>query len=176
MALKCPRAAHRLLTTCVTQSLNYLATTIPPQFTTHALQVFDTEIQTSFFKIINHGSPEFKCSELRLQRATVRATLPAPTGCGLFFTSDKAAIAWWASVQACLDEPLLFSLRNGLERFVDPSWHLLSDALDGTASHYWTAVAHLLPPKPQGLLDGSLFFRGASNTTKLNKAVLHQIV
>ena len=176
MGRKSPRAAHRLLTSCATKLLSYTATTVPPQFTLPFLQAFDTEICASFLRIIDPDCPNYDCSQIRIGRAALRANLNAPVGCGLFSASDQAAVTWWASVQACLDDQLFFSLRAGLTRFVQPAWTALTVALDGVTSKYWAPVAHLLPPTPVGLLDGSMFFPGAFNITKLGKLILRQIL
>ena len=175
MGKKCPRSAHRLLSSCVTKLMCHVSSTVPPHLVASLLNIFDLEIRSTFFKILSPNDPAIICGPARTQRATIRCRLPTPLGCGLFSASDAGAISWWSSVQACLSDELLFHLRLGLSRFVEPAWHLLTSTLGGIHSPYWLPIAHLVPPTSTGLLDGSMFFPGAFNKVKLNKVVLNQV-
>src|SRR5690606_35637062 len=46
------RAAHRLLTTCASKLLNFIATTVPPLISIPHLTAFDNFVQHTFFSII----------------------------------------------------------------------------------------------------------------------------
>ena len=50
---KSPRAAHRLLTSCATKLLSFLASTVPPDITLPELREFDLDIEQTFFSIIS---------------------------------------------------------------------------------------------------------------------------
>ena len=153
-------------------------TSEPPHLPTSSCrspQAFDALVSTTFLKLLNPTSPGYSCSLDRYQRAQLRASLPTPIGCGLYPSSDTTAIAWWASVQASLDDPLLFSTKEGLKRFAQPAWRALTESLGTGNSPYFQAVSHLLPPNADGLLDGSLFYPGAFLRKKVNKPILQQI-
>src|SRR5690606_16782241 len=90
-------------------------------------------------------------------RAQLKASLPAPHGCGLFKSTDQGSVAWWASVSACLQDPLLFKLRAGLTRFAESAWQALVRLNGGLESKYWAQIRHLVPPSSTGLLDGTLY-------------------
>ena len=176
MARKDPRASHRLLSSCVTKLHSYLSVTVPPQYIMTSVRDFDSEVSDVFFRVISPHTELLKGTDARMVRARLKASLPAPNGCGLFATSDQCAVGWWASVQACLTlDPDLFSLKDGLSRFVPPAWTLLTKALGGVESVFWLQLSHLFPAAEQGLLDGSRFVFGVSCEQKVTKAVLKVI-
>src|SRR6185312_2192646 len=111
---KSPHAAHRLLSSCGTKLLCFLAATVPPNICLPFLADFDAEVEQTFFEII---SPTlFSCSKERIDRAKLKVSLPSPLGCDLFNSSDQGGVAWWSSVGACVRDPLLRRLRPGLTR------------------------------------------------------------
>jgi len=75
-------------------------------------------------------------------------------------------------VSSCLNDPLLFSLRSGLERFATPAWNIMIDALGGNGSKLWTQVKHLLPPTAAGLIDGTLYSPLTANKARLSTVAL----
>jgi hypothetical protein len=82
------RAAHRLLFTCATKLLNFLASTVPPDITLTHLRTFDATVQNAFWDALKFTSDD--CSEARFCRAELKVCLPAPKGCGLFKVADFA--------------------------------------------------------------------------------------
>jgi endogenous inhibitor of DNA gyrase (YacG/DUF329 family) len=115
------------------------------------------------------------CSDDRYKRAQLKASLPSPFGCGLFKGSDQAHIAWWSSVAASLSDPLLFKLRNGLEKFAESAWQHVVALHGGGASKHWLQVQHLYPDSSKGLLDGSRYSPTTPNTIKLTKIALKMV-
>jgi hypothetical protein len=150
-----PRAAHRLISTCATKLLSFLAATVPPTAMLPVLSTFDEHVQATFLHVLAPAG--FECSEDRMERAKLKASLPFPLGCGLFKAADQGAIAWWASVSNCLSDPLLFKLRNGLGGYVSDAWKYAIHTLGGSTSKFWTQAKPLFPPNAAGLLDGSLY-------------------
>src|SRR6185312_3670472 len=169
LGLKSPRAAHRLLTCCASKLMSYLCTTVPPQLMMSALRKFDGFIEAAFFEILS--STPINCSADRMFRAKLKLCLPTPVGCGLFKSADQGSFSWWSSVSSCLNDPLLFSLRSGLERFAAPAWNIMLDALGGNGSKLWSQVKHLLPPAA-GLTDGTLYSPLAANKARLSTVAL----
>jgi hypothetical protein len=170
---KSPHAAHRLLTSCGTKLLCFLAATVPPNICLPFLSNFDAEVEKTFFEIIS--SSVIVCSRDRFERARLKASLPSPFGCGLFKAADQGGIAWWASVSACLRDPLLFKLRSGLERFADSAWQALVNIHGGTSSKFWSQVKHLYPDSARGLLNGTLYSPLNMHTDKTNKIALKTV-
>ena len=170
---KSPHAAHRLLTSCGTKLLCFLAATVPPDVSLPLLSKFDSEVEKTFFEIIS--STVIVCSRERLERARLKASLPSPFGCGLFKSTDQAGIAWWASVSACLRDPLLFKLRSGLTRFADGAWRALVSLHGGPTSKYWSQVKHLYPDSALGLLNGTHYSPLNEHTDKTNKIALKTV-
>jgi hypothetical protein len=150
-----PRAAHRLLTACGTKLLVFLAATVPPDVAFQHLQAFDAEAQGVYLRVI--GATDADCAPSRMARALLKACLRPPFGCGLTKIADQACIAWWASTAMCLQDPLLFQFRMGLQQHAQPAHDRLTNMLGGTASKYWTRIMHLFPHAGAGLLDGSLY-------------------
>jgi hypothetical protein len=107
-----------------------------------------------------------------MARALLKASLPAPTDCGLFKASDHAAMSWWVSVSGCLSDPLLFELREGLSEFAEPAFTALVSLVGGADSKYWASVSHLFPSSGSGLLDGTTYAPALVSTTKVGKSVL----
>jgi hypothetical protein len=170
LGLKSPRAAHRLLTCCASKLLSYLSATVPPNLMMPALLKFDAFIESAFFEILS--PTPISCSADRMFRAKLKLRLPTPVGCGLFKSTDQGSFAWWSSVSSCLNDPLLFSLRSGLERFTTPAWHTMLETLGGHGSKLWSQVKHLLPANAAGLIDGSLYSPSASGKAKISKVAL----
>jgi hypothetical protein len=112
------------------------------------------------------------CSKQRKKRAKLRASLPAPFGCSLFHAADQCKAAWLSSLAACLSDPLLFRLRFGLQRFVEPAWENLVGALGGVNSKHWPLVSQLLPTTAAGFLDGSMFCPTSELKIKFSKVIL----
>ena len=135
--------------------MSFLCATVPPSLLMPALVKFDAFIESAFFEILS--PTPINCSSDRMFRAKLKLRLPTPVGCGLFKSTDQGSFAWWSSVSSCLNDPLLFSLRSGLERFAAPSWDIMLETLGGPGSKLWTQVKHLLPAKSAGLIDGSLY-------------------
>ena len=163
-----PRAGHRLLTSCTSKLMSFLSSTVPPDLCLPFLQEFDQQVEESFFEILGQS---ITCSSERFTRAQLKASLPAPHGCGLFKASDEGSVAWWASVSACLQDPLLFKLRAGLARFAGPAWQALVRLHGGLESKYWAQSKHLIPPSFVGLLDGTLY-SPFNKPTSIHKHVL----
>ena len=170
MGLKSPRAAHRLLTSCATKYFQYVAGLVPPQLAHSALQEYDQALIGTFMDVLDI-TPQC-CSDPRMIRALAKLKIPPPFGVGLYSTVDHAAIAWWSSVQSCLQDPLVFSLRKGLHRFVHGAWSMISESLGGVASDYYITLSHLLPPSPEGLLDGTMQSPESHSPCKLLKPYL----
>ena len=134
------------------------------------LRKFDAFIEAAFFEILS--SSPITCSEDRMFRAKLKLHLTTPVGCGLFKSTDQGSFSWWSSVSSCLSDPLLFSLRSGLERFAGPAWDTMLNALGGNGSKLWTQVKHLLPATSAGLFDGSLYSPLTVNKSRLCKVAL----
>jgi len=149
------RAAHRLMTTCVVKLMSFLSATVPPSFMMPILSTFDEHVETTFLHLLAPSG--FECSQERMDRAKLKASLPTPHGVGLFKTSDQGSIAWWSSVAACLIDPLLFKLRAGLTDFAPVAWTCAVDALGGPTSKFWTQAKQFFPADSNGLLDGSRY-------------------
>ena len=129
-----PRAAHRLLSTCVTKLLGFLAATAPPESMLPVLATFDDYLQSTYLHIFAPAG--FECSQERMDRAKLKLSLPSPHGCGLFKTADHGRIAWRASVSACMSDPLLFKLRGGLAAFTNYAWGSIVTGLGGAESKF----------------------------------------
>ena len=170
LGLKSPRAAHRLLTCCASKLMSYLCATVPPHLMMPAVHKFDAFIESAFFEILS--PTPINCSADRMFRAKLKLCLPTPVGCGLFKSADQGSFSWWSSVSSCLNDPLLFSLRSGLERFAAPAWNIMLEALGGNGSKLWTQVKHLLPPTAAGLIDGTLYSPLATNKARLSTVAL----
>ncbi len=170
---KSPQAAHRLLSSCGTKLLCFLAATVPPNISLPFLADFDTEIEHTFLEILS--PTPFVCSRERLDRARLKASLPSPFGCALFKSADQGGIAWWASVSACLRDPLLFKLRSGLDCFADGAWQTLLNMHGGAGSKYWSKVKHLFPDSALGLLNGSFYSPLNTTTSKTHKVALKMV-
>jgi hypothetical protein len=170
---KSPHAAHRLLSSCGTKLLCFLAATVPPNICLPFLHDFDSVVEQTFFEIISPTA--FTCSQERMDRAKLKASLPSPIGCGLFKSSDQGGIAWWASVSACLSDPLVFKLRYGLTRFADGAWQALLSMHGGPNSKYWSQVKHLYPADSSGLLNGTRYSPLTTHTEKTNKSALKTV-
>lgn len=151
---KSPRAGHRLLTSCMSKLMHFLASTVPPSVSLPFLQKFDEQVEQTFFEIVD---PVITCSFDRFSRARLKASLDTPHGCGLFKAADQGSIAWWASVSKCLQDPLLFKLRAGLTHFAEPAWQVLVQLHGGTGCKYWDQSKHLFPPSSVGLVDGTFY-------------------
>jgi hypothetical protein len=152
---KIPREAHRLLTSCATKLLSFMASTVPPHITIPELITYDQHVEHTFFSIISPTGTE--CSQARLDRARLKASLPTPFGCGLFKSADQAGTAWWSSVSCSLSDALLFRLRSGLVRFAESAYNALVRLLGGVNSKSWLLVKHLYPDSHLGLLDGTFY-------------------
>jgi hypothetical protein len=72
---KSPHVAHRLLSSCGTKLLCFLAATVPPA---PFLAAYDAEVEQTFFEIISPSL--FSCSKERLDRAKLKVSLPSPLG------------------------------------------------------------------------------------------------
>ena len=96
--------------------MGFLSATVPPNFMMPVLRTFDEHVETTFLHLLAPSG--FECSQERMDRAKLKASLPSPHGLGLFKTSDQGSIAWWSSVSSCMVDPLLFRLRAGLNDFV----------------------------------------------------------
>ena len=131
---KLPRESHRLLTSCATKLLSFIAATVPPHITLPELTRFDKHVESTFFRII--APTGIECSQERCDRAKLKASLPTPFGCGLFKSADQADTAWWSSVSSSLSDPLLFRLRSGLSRFADSAWNALVQMHGGPSSKF----------------------------------------
>jgi hypothetical protein len=170
LGCKSARATHRLLVTCGTKLFSFLASTVPPSLLAPIVDKFDQHLLSVFFNTL---APEgVTCSRQRKKRAKLRASLPAPFGCSLFRAADQCKAAWLSSLAACLSDPLLFRLRFGLQRFVDPAWKNLTDALGGVNSKHWSLVSQLLPTTAAGFLDGSMFCPQSEGKVKFSKVIL----
>ena len=150
-----PKAAHRLITTCVVKLMTFLGSTVPPTFTLPVLATFDKYVESTFLHLLCPTG--FECSAERMERAKLKASLPSPQGCGLFKTTDQASIGWWSSVVACMTDPLMFRLRSGLNSFTAGAWKCAVSALGGPDSKFWTQAKQFFPSTSGGLLDGSLY-------------------
>ena len=106
-----------------------------------------------------------------MTRALIKASLPAPRGCGLFKAAEQAPCLWWSSVASCLTDPLLFALRDGLQSFVPFAFESIQETLGVPSSVFWSQISALFPPTADGLLDGT-YAPDAPLTTKLNLAFL----
>ena len=165
-----PRAAHRLITSCATKLMSFISATVPPHISVPFLQTFDTEVESVFFSVVS-PTDNF-CSAERFERARLKAALPSPHGCGLFKSVDQARIAWWASVAACLEDSLLFKLRNGLTRFAESAYQSVIELHGGATSRYWSQVKHLYPDSAAGLLNGTLYSPLHPHKAKINQIAL----
>ena len=110
-----------------------------------------------------------------LERAKLKAALPTPYGCGLFKATDQAGIAWWASVGACLTDPLLFKLRDGLSRFAGAAYQTVVNLHGGSGSKFWSQVKHLYPDSALGLLNGTFYSPLHKHTAKTNQIALKSV-
>src|SRR5690349_14476521 len=108
------------------------------------LSLFDQHVEGTFLHLLAPAG--FECSQERVDRAKLKASLPTTHGGGLFKTVNQGAVAWWSSVAACMTNPLLFQLRSGLDGFVANAWTAAVSALGGTNSKFWTQAKQLFPP------------------------------
>ena len=152
MGAKDARAAQRLISSCFTKMLNFVATTVPPQITQSMLRELDDAVYEAFIGIVSTGEP-VRMEGARGERAKAKARLPAPHGCGLFSVADFGAVAWIASVLNCvaMDDDVR-RLSAGLGRHVGPAWRMLAATLGGESSSYWQRASCHLPSSPEGLL------------------------
>ena len=74
---KSPRAGHRLLTSCMSKLMHFLASTVPPSVSLPFLQKFDEQVEQTFFEIVD---PVITCSFDRFSRARLKASLDTPHG------------------------------------------------------------------------------------------------
>ena len=167
---KSPRAAHRLLICCASKLMSFLSSTVPPHIMMPALREFDDLIEAAFFEVLS--STQVQCSEERMHRARLKLHLPSPIGCGLTRSLEQGAFAWWVSASACLNDPLLFSLRSGLSKFCTYAWSTMLAMLGGGQSKLWTQIKHLLPGNANGLVDGSKYSPLNEHKNSLNKVAL----
>ena len=167
---KCARATHKLLVTCGTKLMNFLSSTVPPSIMSSVLDRFDAHVDSVFFGTLSPTG--FTCSAERLERAKLRVSLPAPYGCSLFRVADQGKVAWLSSVAACFSDPVLFRLRDGLRKFIDPAFDVLVCALGGVTSKHWTLISHLVPSTVAGFLDGSVYSPSNDFKIKISKVVL----
>ena len=79
------------------------------------LSVFDAHVEGTFLHLLVPAG--FECSQERMDRAKLKASLPSPHGCGLFKTVDQGSVMGMCG--CCLTDPLLFRLRSGLSGFVE---------------------------------------------------------
>ncbi len=168
------RAAHRLLTSCATKLLTFLASTVPPNLCAPSLLHYDNALQAAFLKVIGF-EPE-SCSRQRYDRALLHMALPAPNGRNLFKVHDFAAVSWFSSVAHCLSDPLLYKLRHGLDIYAQPAFECLQAALGGNDSQHWTRIAHVFPTDADGLLNGDLYSPLSPTHTKFTRIVLRALV
>ena len=84
-----PKAAHRLMTTCVIKLMSFLSSTVPPAFTLPVMGTFDDHVESTFMHLLAPSG--FDCSQERMDRAKLKASLPVPFGCGLFKASDQGS-------------------------------------------------------------------------------------
>jgi hypothetical protein len=167
------RAAHRLLISCATKLLTFMAATVPPDVCAPYLLQFDSHIQDAFLEILQFEMGS--CSQKRYERAVLRLSLPAPHGCNLFKVSDFASVAWWASVAYSLSDPLLFKLRHGLNVYADAAFERLQGTLGGSDARFWTRLCHLFPPNADGLLNGLTYSPSHPISTKFNRIYLRSL-
>jgi len=111
--------AFKLLTTCGTKLLGYVATTVPPQFVVTHLRRFDKAVRNIFFNsLLGPHSPDEKVSEVRLSRAHLRATLPVSQGgLGLLKSSISAAALWWTNFRCLQADPSNLPFLAGIQCF-----------------------------------------------------------
>jgi len=172
LGCKNARATHRLLVSSGNHLMSYLASTVPPCVMMDVLRRFDWQVEAAFFGAI---APEgFSTSASRRERARSRMRLAAPLGCSLFSSTDRGKIAWLSSVAACLSDPLLFQLREGLRDFVQPA---LDDIVSfiGIESHYWSQVEHVLPSTADLFLGGNTFSPEDDYKVKIGTPILKTI-
>ena len=170
---KSPRAAHRLITSCATKLMSFISATVPPEISLPFLQIFDTEVERTFFSVVSPS--DNSCSADRLERARLKASLPTPHGCGLFKSCDQARVAWWASVSSCMEDQLLFKLREGLSRFTEFAWQSIITLHGGASSKYWSQVKHLYPESGIGLLNGTRLHAHNPKITQIALKVVSKI-
>jgi hypothetical protein len=136
------------------------------------LQTFDIAVERTFFSIIE--AEGIDCSAQRMMRASLKASLPAPRGCGLFKAADPAPALWWSSVSSSLSDPLLFKLRTGLAQFTQPALLLIQQTLGGPSSSFWNQISFLFPADGTGLLNGT-YSPDVPNKTKFNQVFLRAV-
>lgn len=152
---KSPQAAHRLLTSCATKLMSFLAATVPPILLLPHLARFDDTVELTFFQVISQST--IVCSRERMQRAALKASLPSPIGCGLTKSVAQSQLMWWASVGSCLQDKLLFSLRYGLGRFTEHAYSQILHVHGGVLSKHWLKFKHMYPDSHLGLLNGTFY-------------------
>jgi hypothetical protein len=133
--------------------------------------MYDQQVENTFFDIISPTGP-IECSQERMTRSKLKASLPTPLGCGLFKSADQARTAWWSSVACSLSDPLLFHFRSGLTRFTDSAYNELIQLHGGAESQFWSRVKHLYPNSAQGLLTGTMYSPSTPPCSKTNKTAL----
>jgi len=140
------------------------------------LLALDQDVANVFLDILDPVGQGLRMSDGRLQRAILKISTPAPVGCGLTPSSDHAAVAWWASVQASLTEDRdLFSLRTSLARHAEDAWAFLSSslALNGPADA--SRLSHLIATSSRELLDGTVYYPGAEREQRVVRLALRLI-
>ena len=148
---KSPQGAHRLLTSCVTKLMSFLAATVPPLLLLPHLARFDDAVELAFFQVISQSA--IVCSKDRIP--ALKASLPSPVGCGLTKSVTQSQLMWWASVGSCLQDKLFYSLRHGLAKFTDHAYSQIIQLHGGITSKHWLQFKHLYPDSHSGLLNGT---------------------
>ena len=101
-----------------------------PALAIPTLKEFDARLERAFFLVL--GFPDKPdCSAERLLRAELKASLPAPFGCGLFKAADFALGAWLGSFAACLRDDFVFERR----KHALSSLHFVYASLDEHGAH-----------------------------------------
>ena len=168
--------AFKLLASCATKLLSYLAATVPPQYTHRYLRKYDKHVKVIFFHILD----EWTCSDERTSRAYLRAALPiSQGGLGLLRTSVSAAAIWWTNYRSLQANPANLPFLRGLERFAPEAINLITEEVGGKDSKIWTELAStfLTPevfdeapdPPPKSLLKTILVSIGKAQASALNE-------
>ena len=138
--------AFKLLATCGSKMMSFLATAVPPQFATDHLKRFDNEVRAVFFSLLYPDQAD--CTGVRCNRSFHRATLPVGQGgLGLLRSSISAAALWWSNLRVIQTDPSIAGFLCGLDPFVPEALNYIKSHVGGEDSVSWLLLAPLfLPP------------------------------
>lgn len=151
------QGALKLLTFSASNLLNYTLQVTPPILTLDHSRIFDKLISDTFLKILTpHYLPQPpSCSEIRLNRAIQRISLPFKLqGAGVTSAVRLAAVAWWSSLAKCRTEPLLLEISHHLSCYTEFAFQEIGRVLGVEQATNSIANGTFLPLDHSQILSG----------------------